>query len=55
MAAQIIIFCAYVVILLLIAYISRRKTKTTDDFMLGGRKVGAWMTAFAYGTTYFPL
>jgi len=53
MVAQIIIFCAYVVILLLIAFFSRRKTKTTDDFMLGGRKVGAWMTAFAYGTTYF--
>ena len=29
------------------------KTKTTDDFVLGGRNIGAWMSAFAYGTTYF--
>jgi SSS family solute:Na+ symporter len=23
------------------------------DFFLGGRKLGPWMSAFAYGTTYF--
>lgn len=30
-----------------------RRTKTTNDFFLGGRNVGPWISAFAYGTTYF--
>ena len=30
-----------------------RRTKTTADFFLGGRNVGPWISAFAYGTTYF--
>ncbi|MBR5479750.1 MAG: sodium:solute symporter [Clostridia bacterium] len=29
------------------------KTKNMQDFLLGGRKIGAWMSAFAYGTSYF--
>lgn len=33
-------------------YTSKR-TKSTEDFMLGGRSVGSWLTAFSYGTTYF--
>lgn len=32
---------------------SLRRTKTTNDFFLGGRDVGPWITAFAYSTTYF--
>jgi len=53
MIAQIIILCLYVAILLVIGFVSRRKAKTVNDFFLGGRKMGAWMTAFAFGTTYF--
>ena len=30
-----------------------RKTSSVSDFVLGGRNVGAWLTAFAYGTSYF--
>jgi solute:Na+ symporter, SSS family len=30
-----------------------RKTKTLNDFFLGGRNIGPWISAFAYGTTYF--
>jgi SSS family solute:Na+ symporter len=30
-----------------------KKTATLNDFFLGGRSVGPWVTAFAYGTTYF--
>lgn len=32
---------------------SRKSAKTTQDFVLGGRNVGPWLTAFAYGTSYF--
>jgi SSS family solute:Na+ symporter len=31
----------------------RRQSSTVSDFVLGGRGVGAWITAFAYGTSYF--
>ena len=27
--------------------------KSVNDFVLGGRKMGPWLTAFAYGTSYF--
>ncbi|MBM7853771.1 SSS family solute:Na+ symporter [Desulfohalotomaculum tongense] len=30
-----------------------RKARTVNDFLLGGRGVGPWLSAFAYGTTYF--
>ena len=53
MTAQIIILIVYLLFLVGIALFTVKKTKTTDDFMLGGRKIGAWMSAFAYGTTYF--
>ena len=29
------------------------RAKTLNDFFLGGRSVGPWLSAFAYGTTYF--
>ena len=31
----------------------RRHTTNIGDFVLGGRNVGAWLTAFSYGTSYF--
>jgi SSS family solute:Na+ symporter len=30
-----------------------RRTKTLGDFFLGGRSLGPWISAAAYGTTYF--
>jgi SSS family solute:Na+ symporter len=30
-----------------------RKTKTLGDFFLGGRSLGPWVSAVAYGTSYF--
>jgi SSS family solute:Na+ symporter/sodium/proline symporter len=54
MISQYIILGAYILFLIGVTiYFSFRKTKTTNEFFLGGRKIGAWMTAFAYGTTYF--
>ena len=31
----------------------RKKTASVNDFVLGGRSIGPWLTAFAYGTSYF--
>ena len=32
---------------------SRKHVSNVNDFVLGGRTVGPWLTAFAYGTSYF--
>jgi SSS family solute:Na+ symporter len=32
---------------------SRKQANSVDGFVLGGRRVGPWLTAFAYGTSYF--
>ena len=32
---------------------SRKQANSVDGFVLGGRSVGPWLTAFAYGTSYF--
>ena len=30
-----------------------KSATNTNDFVLGGRNVGPWLSAFAFGTTYF--
>ncbi|MBR1920810.1 MAG: sodium:solute symporter [Kiritimatiellae bacterium] len=47
------LLAAYFATLLIIGFKCRRATKSVDGFVLGGRSVGAWLTAFAYGTSYF--
>ncbi|MBR4030226.1 MAG: sodium:solute symporter [Clostridia bacterium] len=49
----IIALCIYAVAMALIGFISYGKSKTLDGFLIGGRNVGAWATAFGYGTAYF--
>ena len=49
----IIALCVYALIMVFIGCISYGKSKTLDRFLIGGRSIGAWATAFAYGTTYF--
>ncbi len=43
----------YAAAMALIGCISYGKSKTLDHFLIGGRNVGAWVTAFSYGTAYF--
>ncbi len=43
----------YVAVMLGIGYWCMRRTQSVGDFFLGGRTLGPWMSAFAYGTTYF--
>lgn len=43
----------YVAVILGISFYSFKTTKTMDTFLLGGRRVGPWVSAFSYGTTYF--
>jgi SSS family transporter len=43
----------YVAVMLAVGYWCMKRTKNVGDFFLGGRTLGPWMSAFAYGTTYF--
>jgi SSS family solute:Na+ symporter/sodium/proline symporter len=43
----------FLFIMVLVGIISSRKVKTADDYVLGGRRIGSWLSAFSYGTTYF--
>ena len=43
----------YAVAMAMIGCISFGKSKTLDGFLIGGRNIGAWLSAFSYGTTYF--
>lgn len=36
-----------------VGFYCRAKAKNVNSFVLGGRNVGPWLTAFAYGTSYF--
>ena len=52
-ALKVALVLFFVALLLYSGYTSMRKAHTVNDFFLGGRKIGPWMSAFAYGTTYF--
>ncbi len=43
----------YAIVMAVVGVFSYNKTKNLDGFLLGNRKIGPWVTAFAYGTTYF--
>ncbi len=53
MALKIILLVAYVGVMILIGVLNRKHSRDVKGFLLGGRNVGAWFTAFAYGTSYF--
>lgn len=50
---KIAILALYVAGMLAIAFFTRKRSKTVGDTLLGNRNMGGWITAFAYGTTYF--
>jgi len=51
--AYVVIIVLYVLVMLAVGYWCMKRTRDVGDFFLGGRKLGPWMSAFAYGTTYF--
>ncbi len=53
MTAKILLLVLFFAITIAVGVVSRKKATDVGSFVLGGRNVGPWMTAFAYGTTYF--
>ena len=49
----VIALVAYAAVMAAVGCISYGRSKTLDGFLVGGRRIGAWSTAFAYGTAYF--
>ncbi len=47
------ILVLYVAVAVGIGIYCNRKANTVNEYVLGGRSVGPWITAFAYGTSYF--
>ncbi len=48
-----LLLAAYFAVLLAIGWTCRKHATDVNGFVLGGRSVGPWLTAFAYGTSYF--
>ena len=53
MVWKILIVCIFIAVAVGIGLYARRSTHSVDGFVLGGRNVGPWLSAFAYGTSYF--
>lgn len=53
MLTKIIFLVIFFAIMIAVGVYSRKHATNVNDFVLGGRSVGPWLTAFAYGTSYF--
>lgn len=53
MFIKIAMLLAFFAIMIAIAVYSAKRTKDVGGFVLGGRNIGPWLSAFAYGTSYF--
>lgn len=53
MFLKILILVIFFAIMIGVGVYYRKSTKDVQGFVLGDRKVGSWLTAFAFGTSYF--
>ena len=53
MLTKILMLVVFFAITLGVGFYCRNRAKNVNSFVLGGRSVGPWLTAFAYGTSYF--
>lgn len=53
MLVKLIIVAVFIAVAVGIGVACKKSTSSVDGFILGGRSVGPWLSAFAYGTSYF--
>ena len=54
MALDYVVLALYALSMIGIAFYTKNRSGSVNDFLLAGKKgLNGWMTAFAYGTTYF--
>ncbi len=50
---SLILLLVFLAVMIAVGVWGMKRTSTLSDFFLGGRSLGPWISAFAYGTTYF--
>lgn len=53
MVLKILMLVAFFAVMVFVGFKCRKHATDVNGFVLGGRSVGPWLTAFAYGTSYF--
>ncbi len=53
MIIKITLTIIFLAVMIGVGIYTRKQTSSVDGFVLGGRSVGPWLTAFAFGTSYF--
>jgi len=53
MFIKILLLLLFFTITVFVGFYFRKRAASVNDFVLGGREVGPWLTAFSYGATYF--
>jgi len=53
MFIKILLTIVFLAVMVAVGIYSRKQASSVDGFVLGGRAVGPWLTAFAFGTSYF--
>jgi len=53
MLVKILLLIIFFGIMVTVGVLCRKYAKNVNSFVIGGRSVGPWLSAFAYGTTYF--
>ena len=49
----VVVLCLYLGLLLVIGLLWQKRTKGDEDYYLGGRRIGVWVTALSYVAAYF--
>lgn len=53
MFLKVMLLIVFFAIMVAIGFAAKKSATNVSGFVLGGRNVGPWLTAFAYGTSYF--
>jgi len=53
MIIKVLLTIIFLAVMIGVGVYTRKQASSVDGFVLGGRSVGPWLTAFAYGTSYF--
>lgn len=50
---KVLFLLVFIAVMIGVGIYSNARVKDSNDFFLGGRNMGGWISAFAYGTSYF--
>ncbi|MCL2805252.1 MAG: sodium:solute symporter [Treponema sp.] len=53
MVVKVLLLLVFFAVTIFVGLYFRKRAGSVNDFVLGGRNVGPWLSAFSYGATYF--